>query len=202
MSKQCERPGCSGPAEVLYGFDPIQLLVWLEKGPMPVGSRANALCRRHADALAVPKGWYIDDRREAAPRLFRAPAKAKVVNIAPARGKKSRNPPAPKPESFDDVEVSIVADEPSRRHPAATNLVETELAETKAIAWTPQFDSKDDLGGVLRPRGRLMSRAFGLDDTKTNLRIVRSAAVDSGNGGAEIDGAELEREPFNENDIP
>ena len=197
MPKQCERPGCSGPAEVLYGFDPVQLLVWLEKGPMPDGSRANALCRRHADALAVPKGWSIDDRRESAPRLFSAPAKEKVVNIAPARGKKLKNARAPKPESFDDVEVSVVASESSKRHPAATD-----LAETKAITWTPQFDKKDDLGGVLRPRGRLMSRAFGLDDTKTNLRIVRPAAADSGNGGSEIDGVELEREPFNENDIP
>ena len=202
MSKQCERPGCSGTAEVLYGFDPVQLLVWLEKGPMPVGSRANALCRRHADALAVPKGWYIDDRREDSPRLFRAPAKEKVVNIAPARGKKLRSSPAPMPASFDDVEVSVVADKPSRRHPAATDLVEPALAETKAIAWTPQFDRKDDLGGVLRPRGRLMSRAFGLDDTKTNLRIVRPDVVDFGNDEAEIDGVELEREPFNENDIP
>ena len=194
MPKQCERPGCSGPAEVLYGFDPIQLLVWLEKGPMPDGSRANALCRRHADALAVPKGWSIDDRRESAPRLFSAPAKEKIVNISPARGKKRKNPPAPKLESFDDVDASVVAVESSRRHPAAA-----ELAETKAIAWTPQFDKKDDLGGVLRPRGRLMSRAFGLDDTKTNLRIVRPSDGDFDNYEADVD---LEREPFNDNDIP
>ncbi len=194
MSKQCERPGCSGPAEVLYGFNPGQLLVWLGKGPIPKGSRANALCCRHADALTVPKGWSIDDRREAAPRLFSAPAKAKVVDIAPARGKKPKNLPAPKPESFDDVKVSVVAAEQTRRHPA-----DAELAETKAIAWTPQFDKEDDLGGVLRPRGRLMSRAFGLDDTKTNLRIVRA---DDGNVGDDIADTDLEREPFNENDIP
>ncbi len=202
MSKQCERPGCSAPAEVLYGFDPVQLLLWLEKGPMPDGSRANALCRRHADALVVPKGWSIDDRRESAPRLFSAPVKEKIVNIAPARGKKSKIASTPKPESFDDVEVSVVASESSRRHPAATDIAETALAETKAIAWTPQFDKKDDLGGVLRPRGRLMSRAFGLDDTKTNLRIMRPGDGDFGNDDAEINGADLEREPFNENDIP
>ncbi len=202
MPKQCERPGCSGPAEVLYGFDPGQLLVWLEKGPMPDGSRANSLCRRHADALVVPKGWSIDDRREAAPRLFSALATAKVVDIALARVKTPKNAVGPKPESFDDVEVSVVTAAQTRRHPAATELTETALAETKAMAWTPRFDKKDDLGGVLRPRGRLMSRAFGLDDTKTNLRIVRPDDGNVGDDGAELDGVDFVREPFNENDIP
>ena len=197
MPKQCERPGCSGPAEVLYGFDPGRLLVWLEKGPIPKGSRANALCRRHADALAVPTGWSIDDRREAAPRLFSAPAKQKVVDIAPARGKKQKLRPAVKAESFDDL--SAVSVDPAMRHPAATDLAESALAETRAIPWTPQFDKQDDLGGVLRPKGRLMSRAFGLDDTKTNLRIVRRDNSDDGDASS---GTELEREPFNENDIP
>lgn len=181
MPKQCERPGCSGAAEVLYGFDPGQLLVWLEKGPIVAGSGANALCRRHADALAVPKGWSIDDRREAAPRLFSAPAKEKIVNTSSSRVKAQKNIVAQRPESFDDVE----------------------LPETKAIPWTPQFDKQDDLGGVLRPKGRLMSRAFGLDDTKTNLRLVRSEDfIDDDISETSDDAEELEREPFNENDIP
>jgi hypothetical protein len=55
------------------------------------------------------------------------------------------------------------------------------LEETKAIPWSPQFDHTDDLGGVLRPKGRLLSRAFNFDDTNA-------------------DG--LKREPFDENDIP
>ena len=58
---------------------------------------------------------------------------------------------------------------------------DVELEETKAIPWSPQFDHTDDLGGVLRPKGRLLSRAFNFDDTNA-------------------DG--LEREPFDENDIP
>ena len=58
---------------------------------------------------------------------------------------------------------------------------DVELEETKAIPWSPQFDHTDDLGGVLRPKGRLLSRAFNFDDTNA-------------------DG--LKREPFDENDIP
>jgi len=179
VPKQCERPGCSGPAEVLYGFNPAQLLVWLEKGPIPEGSRANALCRRHADALAVPKGWYIDDRREPAPRLFSSPAKSNVVQLVPVRSHKRKGPPKQKGETFQDLATEV----------APEKTTASELAETKAIPWTPRFDKDDDLGGVLRPNGRLMSRAFGLDETKSTLRDVSQTD-------------DLEREPFNENDIP
>jgi hypothetical protein len=48
------------------------------------------------------------------------------------------------------------------------------------------------LGGVLRPKGKLLSRAFGLDETIEYPRPV----VD------EEPAAELERETFNEFDIP
>lgn len=146
MPKQCERPGCSAPAEVLYGFDPGRLLVWLEQGAIPEGSRSNALCRRHADALAVPKGWSIDDRREPAPRLFSAPkSSSNIVKFAPSRSHKRKTIDAKVPKLFD-------------RAP------EVELEETKAIPWTAHFDPDDDLGGVLQARGRLLSRAFGLSD--------------------------------------
>ena len=146
MPKQCERPGCSALAEVLYGFDPGRLLVWLEAGLIPEGSRSNALCRRHADALGVPKGWSIDDRRESAPRLFSAPkSTSNVVKFAPSRSHKRKYADAHEPRLFD-------------RAP------EVELEETKAIPWTAHFDPDDDLGGVLQARGRLLSRAFGSSD--------------------------------------
>lgn len=142
MSKQCERPGCSALAEVLYGFDPGRLLLWLEHGAIPDGTRSNALCRRHADSLAVPRGWSIDDRRESSPRLFSSPAiSTNVVKLNPNRSRKRKNPIVVEPKLFD-------------RAP----LVDPE--ETKAMPWTPQFDPDDDLGGVLQARGRLLSRAF------------------------------------------
>lgn len=155
MPKQCERPGCSALAEVLYGFDPGRLLVWLEHGAIAEGSRANALCRRHADALAVPKGWSIDDRRESAPRLFSAPKRtSNVVKFAPSRSHKRKVIDPKVPKLFD-------------RAP------EVELEETKAIPWTASFDPDDDLGGVLQARGRLLSRAFGLSDaTRDTTRPI------------------------------
>lgn len=33
----------------------------------------GVLCKRHADAMVVPRGWTLDDRREPIPRLFRPP---------------------------------------------------------------------------------------------------------------------------------
>lgn len=142
MPKQCERPGCSAPVEVLYGFDPGRLLVWLEHGAIPEGSRSNALCRRHADALVVPKGWSIDDRRESAPRLFSAPkSTSNIVKFAASRNHKRRYASAHEPKLFDGAP-------------------EVDLEETKAIPWTAHFDPDDDLGGVLQARGRLLSRAF------------------------------------------
>ena len=65
------------------------------------------------------------------------------------------------------------------------------LEETQAMQWKPSFDHTDDLGGILRPKGKLMSRAFGMDDTFSAPRPT-----------PEVNDDELEREPFNENDIP
>jgi len=151
VTKQCERPGCSALAEVLYGFDPGRQLVWLEHDAIAEGSRSNALCRRHADALAVPRGWSIDDRRESNPRLFSTPksksptSKSNVVKFAPPRSAKHKSHGARGLKLFDGTP-------------------ELDLEETKAIPWTAHFDHDDDLDGVLQARGRLLSRAFGLSD--------------------------------------
>ena len=125
--------------------------MWLEHDALPEGSRSNALCRRHADALAVPKGWSIDDRREAAPRLFSTPkvnsaeGKSNVVKLTSRRSNKHRYASTHGLKMFDGAP-------------------ELELDETKAIPWTAHFDSNDDLGGVLQARGRMLSRAFGLSE--------------------------------------
>ena len=72
------------------------------------------------------------------------------------------------------------------------NIVEVELEETKAIPWSPQFDQTDDLGGVLRPKGRLLSLAFNFDDTQSSPRPQIDNTFTDG----------IQREPFDENDIP
>lgn len=148
------------------------------------GLHVNVLCRRHADALVVPRGWRIEDKRENVPRLFpvaslndkaKEKAKEKAAEKAidkKAAAKKARVKP-PRPSIFDELKSEKKSEE--------VRVDSDGLEETKAIPWSPQFDHTDDLGGVLRPKGRLLSRAFNFDDTNA-------------------DG--LEREPFDENDIP
>ena len=169
MAKQCERPGCKEPAIAAYFLDSAELLMTLENYIPVDGMQVNGLCRRHADALVVPRGWRIEDKRENVPRLFPVtpPAEKPKSTVAKKVGSKKSRVKLPRPSIFDDLKNEKKAEE--------------ELEETKAIPWSPQFDQTDDLGGVLRPKGRLLSRAFNFDDTNA-------------------DG--LKREPFDENDIP
>ena len=174
----------------------------------------NVLCKTHADRLKMPKGWLLDDRREANPRLFRVAAS---VEQKPARdhtaGHRRKSRPFPKPESFDTVptprpievrepepktepelvvelivepetvvdEDPIVAESNEMPEPLAA---EPELEPTQAMPWRPHFDQEDDLDGVLKPKGRLLSRAFGSDETQFMQRPPK----------------DLQREPFD--DIP
>ena len=160
------------------------------------GMQVNGLCRRHADALVVPRGWRIEDKRENVPRLFPVtpPAeKPKVAAAKKAEAKKSRVKP-PRPSIFDDLKNEKKIEEVTAAivEVVPEVAVEVELEETKAIPWSPQFDQTDDLGGVLRPKGRLLSRAFNFDDTQSSPRPQIDNTFTDG----------IQREPFDENDIP
>ena len=195
VPQHCERPLCREIATVEYSMNAQALLVTLENFA-PVGNeRRNCLCMKHADRLSVPRGWSIDDRRESVPRLFRPPAPVKLQRDAtPSSGqrRKSRGDTV-RPKLFDREVVQETATATATA-PAPAQVDEWEvrddgLEETQAMQWKPSFDHTDDLGGILRPKGKMMSRAFGMDDTFSSPR-------------PEVTDDELEREPFNENDIP
>ena len=196
MAQQCERPGCAQPAAVEYIIDPHSLLLTLQNYEVVEGERRSALCATHGDRMSVPKGWSIDDRREDPPRLFKtpksgvAPAKASVKKSATESKQKKK--PVVRPMLF-QTDKQVVEAVQEVRAPAAKPVVrDADLEETKAMPWTPQFDRTDDLGGVLRPKGKLLSRAFGLDET---IEYPRPVVLD-------VPAVELEREVFNEFDIP
>jgi hypothetical protein len=199
VAQQCERPGCAQPAAVEYIIDPQRLLLTLQNYEVVKGERRSALCATHGDRMSVPKGWSIDDRREDPPRLFKtaksgvAPEKASAKKSATESKQKKK--PVVRPMLF-QAEKQVVEEvqEVQKVQAPVTKLVvrDADLEETKAMPWTPQFDRTDDLGGVLRPKGKLLSRAFGLDETIEYPRPV----VD------EEPAVELERETFNEFDIP
>ncbi len=200
MAQQCERPGCAQPAAVEYIIDPHSLLLTLQNYEVVKGERRSALCAVHGDRMSVPKGWSIDDRREDPPRLFKTPksgvAPAKASAKKSATESKQKKKPVVRPMLF-QTDKQVVEAVQEVQAPAARPVVrDADLEETKAMPWVPQFDRTDDLGGVLRPKGKLLSRAFGLDETTEYPRPVVLDVVD------DAPAVELEREAFNEFDIP
>jgi len=160
MARLCERPGCSQAAEVAYGIDAEHLLVWLDPFDGAVGYRAGVLCRRHADAMVVPLGWMLDDRREAVPRLFKTREEPVVAQREKRRrtrasgddtGAIALDIPLPLEESIDEVVAEA--------EPVAEAVPAPAAAEV--TPWEPSFDTSADTAGLGEARSPLLSRAFG-----------------------------------------
>lgn len=156
MPRLCERPGCSAVATASYQLNPATLSVWIDVPSRDVEYGVGLLCRRHAEALAVPRGWHVDDRREPSPRLFLVPAKDATGDETAARGLK-RAVKAESPSLFDDSQDG------------------SGLEETRAIAWAPHFEGTatgGDAGDVEalpedeKPTSGLLGRAFGNKDRR------------------------------------
>ncbi len=141
MARLCERPGCGEPASVSYGFDAERRTMWLE-ALAPDGPTAGVLCRRHAEAMVVPKGWWLQDRRADA-ALFDPPETARPA--ATYRAKRPRR----------------VASAPADPLPLDPDAPAAATGHGSPPAWTPAFDAADDLDGLLDAKTPLLSRAFG-----------------------------------------
>ena len=128
---------------MIYGIDADHLTVWIEAFDGSVAYRAGVLCRRHADAMVVPLGWMLDDRREAVPRLFKSREAPSPVR---ARAKRGRHHAAR--DETGQLELT-----PTDVEAATENLADE--------PWRPVFDQSDDLDGLLRARSPLLARAFG-----------------------------------------
>ena len=131
-----------------YGFDAEHLMVWIDSYERVTSDRAGVLCRRHADAMVVPLGWMLDDRRDPVPRLFKAPPAQTAA--AP------RHRRAPGHPRTDAEQLQLDAD------PTTDAVVDDEVAtEAEVLPWKPAFDQTDDLDGLLEARSPLLARAFG-----------------------------------------
>jgi len=183
MGRLCERPGCSDVAAMAYGFDVDRLLVWLAVRDPDGGDpmRAGSLCKRHADAMVVPQGWTLDDRRDSTPRLFRPAPSTPPAKSSRARARRGPGDVteraeleladvAPSPAAVTEIETAIVetVDVVEELEPAVATVASvtgTPSADddpdaTVAIPWLPTFDEGDDLDGVLAARSPLLARAF------------------------------------------
>lgn len=64
MTRHCDRPDCAEPAIATFAYGYSERTVWLidlNDEPHPF---TYDLCGRHAEALSVPRGWELKDRRE------------------------------------------------------------------------------------------------------------------------------------------
>ena len=153
VRRLCERPGCAAQAEVSYGMDKAALVVWVDNKAMSDRELSGRLCRRHANALTVPRGWTLDDRRDEIPRLFKALAEEVAAQEALDARPKKRSPKKVKKPQAPVVEEVI----PTLFDPD----------ETQAIPWSPRLGASlevvdDDVVDDDVPKfGRLLGRAFG-----------------------------------------
>lgn len=69
MGKVCARPTCNNVATTRFSFESRDRLIILDRRLDEWGG-SGVLCEAHADRLTVPRGWALDDRRIAEPRLF------------------------------------------------------------------------------------------------------------------------------------
>jgi hypothetical protein len=142
---------------------PEDLLFWIAPlDEVPAGEH-NVLCRRHADAMVVPRGWTLDDRREPIPRLF-MPRRSESAVEEPAatavRPQRRRRQPEVEQLQIDGTgEIERPPSEPES---------DDASAEKPVAPWRPEFDENDDLDGLLEVRSPLLARAFrGKDRPRT-----------------------------------
>ena len=171
MERLCERPGCSDRASVAYGMRAEDLVFWLDRLNDAASSEGGVLCRRHADSMVVPRNWILDDLRDPDLHLFRPPAAVErprsrsrrvhsndareaeqlALGVEPAVGSK---PPADDLSTEDGLVAEPIADVI-----APADLADPNTAEQDEV-WTPNFDTDDDLGGLLSASSPLLARAF------------------------------------------
>jgi hypothetical protein len=160
---------------VVFGFQADRLIVWLDVvSPSDIDrARAGVLCRLHADAMVVPRGWTLDDRREPTPRLFRSTEPESTGEIPrPTRPRRRHNDAdadesGPMPTLFDSAEP-VVASPPVASEGLDAEVADAAHADADAEAadasvatpWRPVFDGSDDLDGLLAAESPLLSRAF------------------------------------------
>jgi hypothetical protein len=67
MNRACARPGCGETAAATFTYDYRARTTWLESLASDAHPMAYDLCKVHADALSVPRGWSLEDRRDPTP---------------------------------------------------------------------------------------------------------------------------------------
>lgn len=173
---------------------PEDLLFWIAPMSGTPHDDQNVLCLRHADAMSVPRGWTLDDRREEVPRLFmprrRPPSERPARPARVARSKPTRaepveqlvidgtaeieRPTLPADDPVDPIDPIEQPEQPGESveqpvEPGTQGAAAGEGAEEPEIGpWRPTFDQDNNLDGLLEVSSPLLARAFrGTDRPRT-----------------------------------
>ena len=134
---------------------PEDLLFWIAPMAGTPHDDQNVLCRRHADAMSVPRGWTLDDRREEVPRLFMP--RPVAARAAPRRATRPRRTHEPAEQLVIDGTGEI--DRPAEVVDAPDGAATEHTVDGEA-PWRPAFDHDSDLDGLLEVTSPLLARAF------------------------------------------
>ncbi|GDX27441.1 hypothetical protein LBMAG12_18150 [Actinomycetes bacterium] len=198
VRRLCEKPGCGQPVAVIYGLAPsgTEPMMWIDswsperiRDVTPPGAR-GVLCVRHGEMVSAPRGWVLEDRREAIPRLFKPRQRGNLVavpdstadNLArPKRDstgahKRSRTREIPRPQLFVDLlgkdepvaikKTPVVVVEPSPvvvEEPTAVepdDSTEILIRQDDSYRGTSTFDPDEDFAEVREPTGSMLRDAF------------------------------------------
>lgn len=131
---------------------PEDLVFWIDTLPDPIDDDAAVLCRRHADAMVVPRGWTLDDLRDPDLHLFRPPLPAPSARQRVTRQRRQ-------PAVAEQLQLGVQPDPLLEGDgPAQSDAIEDH--DAGAAPWAPSFDEADDLDGLLSAHSPLLSRAF------------------------------------------
>jgi hypothetical protein len=138
------------------------LLFWIEPLDARHAGGSNVLCRRHADAMVVPRGWTLDDRRlGGGPRLFQPSRFTPASPATPTIGRQRARAAAVRVGEQLQLDGTGEIARPATMSPPATEPVaEPEPDPEPEAPWRPEFDVDDDLGGLLKVESPLLARAF------------------------------------------
>jgi Protein of unknown function (DUF3499) len=64
MNRGCARRGCVEHAAATFTYDYRARTTWLDGLASEAHPMSYDLCKVHADALSVPRGWRLEDRLE------------------------------------------------------------------------------------------------------------------------------------------
>jgi hypothetical protein len=176
VSHLCERPGCSETGDAEYGMVPEDLLFWIAPMSGTPHEGQNVLCRRHADAMSVPRGWTLDDRREPIPRLFMPRSLQRTMPSAVDNSSVPRRVRRTPKGSDGQVEQLVIDGTGEIDRPDLPAEVDGEVEEESAAESPPEgqpsaddapapprnpsFDPDNDLDGLLEVSSPLLARAF------------------------------------------